>query len=171
MAVPPADGVAPAPARLPRRDGDCARRLGRQPADGVEGGFAVVLNCIDGRVQRSLADWVRKQYGVDYADAVTEPGIDVVLALGDATAREALLDKVCISRLAHLACYLVVAGHHDCAANPVPRSVHEEHIRTAVGHLRTALPGFHVDGVFLDETWTPSLIDGDSVVRDDAGPC
>lgn len=171
MAVPPADGVAPAPARLPRRDGDCARRLGRQPADGVEGGFAVVLNCIDGRVQRSLADWVREQYDVEYADTVTEPGIDAVLALGDPSALEALLDKVCISRLAHLACYLVVAGHHDCAANPVPRSVHEEHIRTAVGHLRTALPGFHVDGVFLDETWTPHLIEGDSVMRDDHEPC
>lgn len=159
MAVPPKDSDGLVPARLPRRDGDCARRLGRQPADDIEGGFAVVLNCIDGRVQRPLADWARERYDVDYADAVTEPGIDAVLALGDPAAREALLDKICVSRLAHLACYLVIAGHHDCAANPVPRSVHEEHVRSAVGYLRTALPGFRVDGVFLDETWTPRLLD------------
>lgn len=165
MAVPPEDSEGPVPARLPRRDGDCARRLGRQPADGIDGGFAVILNCIDGRVQRSLSDWARERYGVDYADAVTEPGIDAVLALGDSAVREALLDKICVSRLAHLACYLVVAGHHDCAANPVPRSVHEEHIRMAVGYLRTALPRFRVDGVFLDETWTPRLIDAQSASK------
>lgn len=151
-----------APARFPRRDGDCARRLGRQPADGVEGGFAVVLSCIDGRVQRALADWVREQYDVDYADVITEPGVDAVLALGDPAVREALLDKVCISRLAHLSSYLVVAGHHDCAANPVPQVVHEEQIRAAVRRLRAALPGFHVDGVFQDETWAPRLVEGDS---------
>lgn len=161
MAVRPDDGPGRVPARPPRNDGDCARRLGRQPADGVDGGFAAVLNCIDGRVQRPVADWARERYGVDYADAITEPGIDAVLGLGDPAAREALLDKVCVSRLAHLACYLVVAGHHDCAANPVPRTLHEEHIRAAVSYLRAALPGFRVDGVFLDETWTPRLVDGD----------
>ncbi len=147
------------PARPPRADGDCAQRLGRLPAGAVEGVFAVALNCIDGRVQGALADWVRTRYSVDYADVVTEPGIDAVLALGDPATRESLLDKVCVSRLAHLAGHLVVAGHHDCAANPVPRSVHEEHIRAAVGHVRAALPGFQVTGVYIDETWTPRVVD------------
>ena len=118
----------------------------------------MVLNCIDGRAQRPLLDWVRARYDVDYADVVTEPGIDALLALGRPAARDAVLDKVCVSRLAHLSCYLVVAGHHDCAANPVPRSVHEEHIRTAVHRLRSALPRFEVAGVYLDDRWTPSLV-------------
>lgn len=162
MAAPLEDVEAPAPARLPSRDGDCARRLGRQPVDGIDGGFAVILSCIDGRVQRALADWAREQYDVDYADVITEPGVAAILALGDPAVREALLDKICISRLAHLSCYLVVAGHHDCAANPVPRTVHEEQIRTAVRQLRAALPGFQVDGVFQDETWVPRLVEGHS---------
>lgn len=160
MTAPPAPGATPPPARPPLADGECARRLGRQPTDSVEGGFAVVLNCIDGRVQQPLLDWVRARYSVDYADVVTEPGIDGLLAHGSPAAREAVLDKVCVSRLAHLSSYLVVAGHHDCAANPVPRDVHEQQIRTAVGWLRTALPRFDVAGVYLDETWAPCPVDG-----------
>ncbi len=88
-------------------------------------------------------DCVRARYD---ADVVTEPGIDAVLALGDAATREALPDKVCVSRLARLA-YLVVAGHHDCAANAVPRPVHEEHLRTAVHRLRASQPRLEVAGV------------------------
>ncbi len=156
---PPGSGSALPPARLPLRDGECARRLGRQPTDSIQGGFDVVLNCIDGRTQQPLLDWVRAQYGVDYADIVTEPGIDALLALGRPTDREAVLDKVCVSRLAHLSCYLVLAGHHDCAANPVPRPVHEEQIHAAVRWLRNALPRFDVAGVYLDETWTVCPVD------------
>lgn len=153
MTPPPDSGALLPPARLPLRDGACARRLGRQPTESIEGGFAVVLNCIDGRAQQPLLNWMRSQYDVDYADVVTEPGIDALLASGPRTSREAVLDKVCVSRLAHLSCYLVVAGHHDCAANPVPRPVHEQQIRTAVHWLRSALPRFDVAGVYLDETW------------------
>lgn len=158
MTPPP--GTDPARALLPLRDGECARRLGRQPTPAIAGGFAVVLNCIDGRTQQPLLEWVRAQYDVDYADVVTEPGMDALLAVGQPAAREAVLDKVCVSRLAHLSCYLVVAGHHDCAANPVPRPVHEEHIRTAVHRMRDALPRFDVVGVYVDESWTPRPVVG-----------
>lgn len=153
MTPPPGSGAALPPARPPLRDGECARRLGRQPTESIEGGFAVVLNCIDGRAQQPLLDWMRDQYDVDYADVVTEPGIDALLAEGPQDAREAVLNKVCVSRLAHLSCYLVVAGHHDCAANPVPRPRHEEQIRAAAHWLRSALPRFDVAGVYLDQTW------------------
>ncbi len=154
MTSPGGSGRALPPGRLPLPDGECARRLGRQPTDSIDGGFAVVLNCIDGRAQQPLLDWVCTQYAIDYADVVTEPGIAALLASGAPKWRDAVLDKVCVSRLAHLSCYLVVAGHHDCAANPVPRPVHEEQIRTAMQWLRTALPRFDIAGVYVDDTWT-----------------
>lgn len=146
----------------PLQDGECARRLGRQPTDAAAGVFAVVLNCIDGRAQQPLLDWVRARYDVDFADVITEPGIDALLAVGSSAAQEAVLDKVCVSRLAHLSCHLVVAGHHDCAASPVDRAVHEQHLRTCVQRLRAALPRFDVTAVYLDETWTPCPVVGES---------
>lgn len=143
----------------PRADGDCARRLARAPAQQPAEFFAVMLTCIDGRVQQPLTEWVRARYGVAYADVVTEPGIDAVLASGPDDVRQALLDKICVSRLAHHSGSLVLAGHHDCAANPVDRAVHEIHIRAAVDFLRAALPRLEVAGVYVDETWTPHAID------------
>lgn len=141
---------------LPDHDPD--RASSRLSPQSVEGRFAVVLNCIDGRAQQPLLEWVRARYGVDYVDVVTEPGVDAVLALGDAVTLEVLLDRVRVSQRAHLARNLVVAGHHDCAANAVPRPVHEAQIRTAVHRVRAALPEFEVAGVYLDQSWTPSFV-------------
>ena len=142
----------------PLPDGDCARRLGRPPAEDVGASFALVLSCIDGRIQLPLQAWARGSLNVDYADVVTEPGIDLVLAHGSATAREGILDKACVSRLAHHSACLILAGHADCAANPVDRAQHEVQIAGAVAYLRSALPRVAVIGVFLDEAWTPEVV-------------
>lgn len=142
----------------PRPDGDCAQRLGRGLGREPSAAFAVLLTCIDGRIQTPLAQWVRQRYEVAYADVITEPGIDAVLAHGPEEARAALLDKICISRLAHHAAHAVIAGHHDCAANPVARAVHEEQIRAAVDYLRATLPRLTTVGVYVDNTWTPRLV-------------
>lgn len=142
----------------PRPDGDCARRLSRAPAQEPADVFAVMLTCIDGRVHQPLTEWIRSRYGVDYADVVTEPGIDAVLAAGSDHVRQALLDKICVSRLAHHSGWLVVAGHHDCAANPVDRATHELQTTAAVEFLRSALPRLDVVGVYVDENWTPQAI-------------
>jgi hypothetical protein len=119
-----------------------------------------MLTCIDGRVQGPLSAWVRARYEVAHADVITEPGMAAVLADGDDGARSALVDKICVSRLAHHTAYAVIAGHHDCAVNPVPQQAHEDQIRRAVGYLRAALPRLSVTGVFVDHTWTPRLVGG-----------
>ncbi len=139
-------------------DSGCARRLGRAPAEEPPESFAVLLTCIDGRVQQPLSEWVRARYGVAYADVVTEPGMDAVLSSGADHLRQAVLDKVCVSRLAHHCRSLVIAGHHDCAANPGDRTDHERQIRLAVAFLRDALPRLQVAGVYVDETWTPQAV-------------
>lgn len=40
------------------------------------GRFATAINCIDGRAQMPVNEWVRKNLGADYVDTVTEPGVD-----------------------------------------------------------------------------------------------
>lgn len=146
MTTKPGD-AAPVPPR------DCAARLGRGPAGANEHAFAVLLNCIDGRAQQPAAEWVRNTLGVTHVDVVTEPGVDAVVAHGDKASVEALLDKVCVSRLAHGAGELVIAGHHDCAANPGDADMHAKDIASAVDRLQAALPEIAVRGIYVDETW------------------
>jgi hypothetical protein len=132
---------------------DCAARLGRAPSPAGPERFAVVLNCIDGRTQQPLLDWVRRELDVRHVDVVTEPGVDGVLARGDDTALQGLLDKVCVSRLAHGAVALVVAGHHDCAANPGDADAHAADLTRAAAAIRQALPELPVRAVYVDHTW------------------
>lgn len=115
-----------------------------------QAGFAVALTCIDGRVQEPLAAWVRTRHGVRYVDVVTEPGMDAVLARGGHAERDALLAKADVSRRAHGATTLVVAGHADCAGNPVPDDQHVQDVAAAVRRVQAALPEFTVVGAFVD---------------------
>jgi hypothetical protein len=133
---------------------DCAARLSRGPSPAGAERFAVLLNCIDGRTQQPLLDWVRRELDVSHVDVVTEPGVDGILARGDDTMVPALLDKVCVSRLAHGAVALVVAGHHDCAANPGDAASHLRDLDRAVEVVGTALPELPVRSVYVDHTWT-----------------
>jgi hypothetical protein len=45
--------------------------------------FATALNCMDGRVQITIIEFLKKKFKVDYVDMITEPGIDKILAEGN----------------------------------------------------------------------------------------
>ncbi len=42
--------------------------------------FGTALNCIDGRTQIPIINWLKENFDVDYVDLITEPGMDKVLA-------------------------------------------------------------------------------------------
>lgn len=96
------------------------------------GTFGTAINCIDGRAQGPVADWVKVNGHVQYVDMITEPGADKVLAQGFSAQIEALKQKALISVNAHKSAIIAIAGHDDCAANPVSKDEHLAHIRTAM---------------------------------------
>ncbi len=96
------------------------------------GTFGSAINCIDGRAQGPVADWVKTNGHVQYVDMVTEPGADKVLAQGTPAQIESIKRSVLISVNAHKSGIIAIAGHHDCAANPVSLEEHFAHIRAAV---------------------------------------
>jgi hypothetical protein len=93
----------------------------------VSGKFATAINCIDGRVQTPLLDWVKLHLNVDYVDLITEPGPDGALVLStDIRAR--IFEKVSFSVKVHNPAAIAIAGHSGCIANPefvssAPRSL------------------------------------------------
>lgn len=96
------------------------------------GRFGTAINCIDGRAQGPVADWVKMNGSVQYVDMITEAGADKVLAQGSPSQIESIKQKVLISVNAHKSAIVAVAGHHDCAANPVSKEEHAAHIHAAV---------------------------------------
>ena len=43
-------------------------------------GFACAINCMDGRVQGAVKNYIKENYKIDYVDMVTEPGPNKILA-------------------------------------------------------------------------------------------
>lgn len=97
--------------------------------------FASAITCIDGRVLQPLVDFTRERFAVDAVDVVTEPGADATVP--------ALVDDL-VRRLApslekHGSTAVVLAGHEDCAGNPVDEATHRQHLGTSARILSETL--------------------------------
>lgn len=129
----------------------------------AKGTFGTVINCMDGRTQLPLNQWMRKEFGVDYVDTITEPGPNGILARGEDTIVESIRKRVGISVNGHGSRIIVLVGHHDCAGNPGPRDMQEEHVMKGLETLiRWDLP-VRVIGVWVGDDWKVEvLFDSDS---------
>ena len=122
--------------------------------------FGTAINCIDGRVQEPVARWLKDTYHLDYVDVITEPGADKLLATGDPESLAAVRAKVQISIGLHGSTLVAVAGHHDCAANPVTPEEHQEHIRAALRTLRFWNIPTTIIGLWVDDQWQVHEVSG-----------
>ena len=124
-----------------------------------EGKFATAINCMDGRVQAPVTAYLKKKYGVDYVDMITEPGSDGILAANkDKAIIESIKKKVGISTGRHGSKYISVAGHHDCAGNPVDKDTHLANIRSAVKAVKSWGVAAEVIGLWVDDRWRVSEV-------------
>lgn len=122
--------------------------------------FYTVINCMDGRVQLPVIDYIKNRFEVEFVDSVTEAGPNRILAEGgDARAVEAILARVQISADKHHSAGIAVAGHHDCAGNPAPKDAQLRHLKAAVRFMQKHHPGLPVIGLWVDETWRVSEVD------------
>lgn len=115
--------------------------------------FGTVLNCIDGRVQDVVIDYLRQRWSVDHVDVITEPAPERVLAERTdsstvARLRSAVLDSLDRQRYPRLA----LAAHSDCEPDPVSASVQRRRVEEAVNWLRNEFRRAEVLGLWVDET-------------------
>jgi hypothetical protein len=109
---------------------------------------------MDGRVQLPVNEWMRRRFGVDYVDTITEPGPNRILATGtDAGAVEAIRRRLGISVGRHGSRVVAVVGHADCAGNPADSEAQAEHTRRAVDVVRSWGLAVEVVGLWVDHDW------------------
>jgi hypothetical protein len=120
--------------------------------------FGTVLNCIDGRTQIPVIEWMKANFCLDYVDSITEPGMDGVLSHGNSKDIGRIKDKVIISINAHNSRTLAVVGHYDCAANPVSVDEHIRDIAVSVNIVKSWLLPLMVVGLWVDESWKVHLV-------------
>lgn len=89
--------------------------------------FACAINCMDGRTQDAVKNYMKSTYNVDWVDQVTEPGPIKILAENQQKEIiENIKKRVDVSVNHHGSKVIAIIGHHDCAGNPVDK---EEQIK------------------------------------------
>jgi len=125
----------------------------------AEGKFGTAINCMDGRVQQPMIDWMTKEFGLDYVDMITEPGPDKIVASGTREQVEAVRQKVAISVEKHGSRHVVIMGHDDCAGNPVSREDHISDIKRAMQVIKMWNFPVTIYGIWMDINWQVEVIE------------
>lgn len=112
---------------------------------------ATCLNCIDGRVQRPVLNWIREQYHVDVVDVITAPGIDGLIA-SRRNIRE-ILRSIEISLRVNKSTRIFIVAHHDCRGHPVDKKTHRQSIMKAINRLKTYWGELEITGLWVNRHW------------------
>jgi hypothetical protein len=122
------------------------------------GTFATAINCIDGRAQRPVSDWMRIQHSVDFVDTITHPGPEKTLTQGPQATIDTMRANVDVSVSAHESQLVAIAAHHGCAGNPVSDEEHQAQVRAACQVVAGWGLPVRVIGLWVNEWWQVELI-------------
>ena len=112
---------------------------------------ATCLNCMDGRVQLPVIQWIKNNYPVDFVDVITEAGMDGVLAKQDDISE--ILRSIKVSVNLNKSTRLFIVGHYDCRGNPVEEHLHHQQITNAVIRLKDHWPRHEIVGLWVNKNW------------------
>jgi len=122
--------------------------------------FATAINCIDGRAQKPVIEYMQRSFGVDYVDMITEPGPNKILSqTKDKDVVESLRGKVKVSVEKHNSKIIAIVAHCDCAGNPESEGVQKEQLRKAVSVIASwGFPVKKIIALWLNENFKPNII-------------
>lgn len=110
--------------------------------------FTACLNCIDGRVQLPVINWIRSTYNVDFIDMITEPGMDGFLVDPQSNLKP-VFDKLNIALDVHECNEIFIVAHEDCAANPTDFNSHTKNLKVATDDIKNFAPNCTVIGIYV----------------------
>ncbi|TFB21332.1 hypothetical protein E3U55_08430 [Filobacillus milosensis] len=125
----------------------------------AQGTFVTAINCMDGRVQEPVINWMKEKYQVDYVDMVTEAGPNKYLLDGTEEQVESMKKKVEISFHKHGSKVVAIAGHHDCAGNPIDKEEKIAQINQAKKKIQTWGLEVEIIGLYVNENWEVEQVD------------
>lgn len=114
--------------------------------------FVTAVNCMDGRVQLPVIEWLKRKYRADYVDMVTEPGPIKILTEKRFSLEATLIkSKLEISVKKHGSKLIAIVGHFDCAGDPVDKEVQLGQIKGAMETIVSWGLNAKLIGLWVDE--------------------
>jgi hypothetical protein len=114
--------------------------------------FGTAINCIDGRTQEPVINFMKKKYDIDGVDMVTFPGADGIFSVRENLDKiEIIRRSVSISIEKHHSRIIAVVGHFDCAGNPGDKEHHYAHIRKALHEVSSWNFDAQIAGYYVND--------------------
>jgi carbonic anhydrase len=116
--------------------------------------FATAINCMDGRAQQPVIDFVKHRADVEYVDMITEAG---TIKFFSDPVNESMLSvirkSVEISVKRHLSKHVYVVAHHDCAGNPMSDCEQKAQVVRAKHTVEAWGMSVKVSGLWVNADW------------------
>ncbi len=120
----------------------------------MENKFVTVINCMDGRVQKPVNQYLISAYNADYVDVITEAGPNKILAEGENKILiESIKNRVTISVQKHKSKIIAIVGHYDCAGNPVGEEMQKEQVFSAMERMKEWDFPVGIIGLWVSKDW------------------
>jgi len=117
--------------------------------------FASVINCMDGRTQLPVLEWIIENYDIDYPDMITEAGpIKILSEKTDTALMDAIKYRLNISVNKHHSKHIFIVAHYDCAGNPEKKTKQLEQLKKAMKTVKKW--NFNVNnivGLWVGKNW------------------
>ena len=123
----------------------------------AEGVFGTVINCMDGRVQLPVNEYLRNNYNLDFVDTITEAGPVKMLAENQAGV-ESIKTRVNVSIERHNSGIVAIVTHFDCAGNPVPKETQLAQLAQAINLTHSWNPHVQCIGLWVNDKWNVEMI-------------
>lgn len=122
--------------------------------------FCAVINCLDGRTQLPVNNFLMQRFNVKYVDMLTDAGpLGILTNEPDSPRAQLFIERVNIVIRVHDIKELAIAGHWDCRGNPVPREKQLEQQRDVVLRYRKIFPQLTIIGLWVGEDGTVEEIE------------
>lgn len=117
--------------------------------------FATAINCIDGRTQIPVIEYIKGRYAVvDYIDMVTEAGPNKILSENrDKEIIESIQKRVKISVERHDSKLIAIVEHYDCAGNRAQKETQISQILSAIKTVESWGFDVQIIGLWISKNW------------------
>ena len=113
--------------------------------------FYTVINCMDGRIQESVTNYIKKKYNALFVDMITGAGPVKIFSNKKTENLESIISCIDISLKNHKSKGIAIVAHYDCAGNPVSDEEQKKILKKAVAFLVNKYINVSVCGLWVNK--------------------
>ena len=113
--------------------------------------FYTAINCMDGRIQESVTNYIKKKYNVLFVDMITGAGPVKILSNKKIENLESIISCIDISLKQHKSKGIAIVAHYDCAGNPISDEEQKKLLKKSVAFLSDKYINISVCGLWVDK--------------------